>query len=151
MLTVMTQATEDLVWEVRRLFRELGQAADAVLAPLGITAAERAFLEFLAKEEEPITLSEIARKRSVSRQHVHQTLSRLNQEWIDRSTEPSDARSVSLSLTAKGRAFWRQIRVVDGELLDRLERLLPAKEARAATATLRKVRDALKSQKKEQR
>lgn len=145
----MTRAVEDLVWEVRRLFRELGQAADEALAPLGITAAERAFLEFLAKEKEPITLSEIARKRSVSRQHIHQTLSRLNQQWIDRSADPSDTRSVSLSLTAKGRALWRRIRVADGELLDRLERFLPAKEARAATATLRKVRDALKSRQEE--
>ena len=145
----MTRATEDLVWEVRRLFRELAQAADAALAPFGITAAERAFLEFLAKEEEPITLSEIARKRSVSRQHIHQTLSRLNQEWIDRSADPSDARSVSLSLSGKGRNFWSRIRVADGVLLERLERILSAKEARAATATLRKVREALKSQQEE--
>ncbi|GIK86114.1 MAG: hypothetical protein BroJett026_15950 [Betaproteobacteria bacterium] len=142
----MARATEDLVWEVRRLFRELGQAADAVLAPLGITAAERALLEFLAKEKEAITLSEIARKRSVSRQHVHQTLSRLDQEWIDRSPYPSDARSVGLSLSGKGRDFWRRIRVADGELLERLDRVLPAREARAATATLRKIREALNSE-----
>jgi DNA-binding MarR family transcriptional regulator len=145
----MTGATEDLVWEVRRLFRELGKAADAVLAPLGITAAERALLEFLAKEKEPMTLSEIARKRSVSRQHIHQTLSRLNQEWIDRFADPSDARSISLSLSRKGRDFWSRIRVTDGELLQRIERILPAKEARAATATLRKIREALNSQQEE--
>lgn len=145
----MTRATEDLVWEVRRLFRELGQAADAVLAPLGITAAERALLEFLAKEKEPITLSEIARKRSVSRQHIHQTLSRLNQEWIDRFADPSDARSISLSLSGEGRDFWSRILVADGELLARLERIVPAKEARAATATLRKIREALNLQQEE--
>lgn len=145
----MTGATEDLVWEVRRLFRELGQAADVVLAPLGITAAERALLEFLAKEKEPITLSEIARKRSVSRQHIHQTLARLNQEWINRFADPSDARSISLSLSGKGRDFWNRIRVADRELLERIERILPAKEARAATATLRKIREALNSQREE--
>jgi len=38
-LTKMTEAIEDLIWEIRRLFRELGQAADKALAPLGITAA----------------------------------------------------------------------------------------------------------------
>lgn len=130
-------------------FESWGQAADAALALRGISAAERALLEFRAKEKEPITLSEIARRRSVSRQHVHQTLSRLNQEWIDRSADPSDARSVSLSLAAEGRALWSRIRVADGELLDRLERFLPAKEARAATGTLRKVRDALKSRQEE--
>jgi DNA-binding MarR family transcriptional regulator len=145
----MARAIEDLVWEVRRLFRELGQAADAVLAPLGITAAERALLEFLARENDPTTLSEVARKRSVSRQHVHQTLSRLNQDWIDRSADPRDARSVSLSLSAKGRDFWGRIRVADGELLARLDGVLPAQEVRAATTTLRKVREALGSQQEE--
>jgi DNA-binding MarR family transcriptional regulator len=141
----MAQLTEDLIWEVRRLFRELGRAGDAALAPLGITASERALLEFLAKEQEPVTLSEIARKRAVSRQHIHQTLSRLNRKWIDRRNDPSDARSLSLSLSKEGRAFWTRIREVDSELLQRLERQLAAKDVRAATATLRKVREALKS------
>jgi DNA-binding MarR family transcriptional regulator len=148
-LTTVTRATEDLVWEVRRLFRELGQAADAVLAPLGVTAAERALLEFLSKEREPITPSEIARKRSVSRQHIHQTLSRLDQEWIDRSADSSDARAISLSLSGKGRRFWSRIRVADGELLERIEKVLPAREARSATATLRKIREALSSRQEE--
>lgn len=145
-LTVMLHAVEDLIWEVRRLFREIGRAADDVLAPLGITSAERAFLEFLAKEKAPTTLSEIARKHCVSRQHVHQTLSRLNQEWIDRTADPNDARSVSLSLSAKGREFWRRVRVADAALLSRLETSVGAREARAATATLRTLRDALTSQ-----
>ena len=142
----MAHATEELLWEVRRLFRELGQAADAVLAPLGVTAAERALLEFLAKETSPVTLSEIARKRAVSRQHIHQTLSRLHPDWVDRSADPSDARSVALSLSRKGREMWGRIRVADGELLSRLEHRVPAKDARAATATLRTLREALASQ-----
>src|SRR6476620_11149649 len=108
----MTGAIEDLIWEIRRLFRELGQAADQALAPLGVTAAERALLEFLAKDEAPVTLSDIARKRAVSRQHVHQTLARLNPRWIDRSEDPRDARSVALSLSKEGRALWKQIRLV---------------------------------------
>jgi DNA-binding MarR family transcriptional regulator len=137
---------EDLIWEVRRLFRELGQAGDVALARVGVTAAERALLEFLAKEEAPVTLSELARKRAVSRQHIHQTLSRLNRNWVNRSHDPADARSVSISLSKEGRAFWKRIRAMDGEWLQRLEGRLTEREVLAATAALRKVREALKSE-----
>jgi DNA-binding MarR family transcriptional regulator len=139
----MTRTIEDLIWEIRRLFRELGQAADKALAPLGVTAAERALLEFLAKEEAPVSLSEIARKRAVSRQHIHQTLSRLNPRWVDRTDDPRDALSVFLSLTKEGRALWKQVRLVDGALLQRIEKQLDEKRVRAATATLQKVREDL--------
>ena len=63
----MMQPIEELIRETRRLFRELGQALDRARAPLGVTAAERALLEFLAHEEAPVSLSEIARQRAVSR------------------------------------------------------------------------------------
>lgn len=141
----MTGPAEQLFWEVRRLFRELGQAADGVLGPLGVTAAERALLEFLAREEGAVTLSEIARKRAVSRQHIHQTLARLNRRWVERSDDPEDARAVSLRLSREGRAFWRRIRAVDSELLQRIEKRLDARKLRAATATLKDVRSALQS------
>lgn len=141
----MTSPIEEMMWEVRRLFREMGQAADFALAPLGMTAAMRALLEFLAREKVPVTISDIARKQAVSRQHVHQTLSRLDRRWVNRSSDPHDARSVSLSLSEDGRAVWNQIRAVDGELAQRIMVQLSGKEIRAATATLRKVRNALKS------
>jgi len=141
----MVPPIEEMIWELRRLFRELGQAADAALAPLGVTAAMRALLEFLAKEERPATISEIARKRAVTRQHIHQTLSRLDRRWVTRSADPRDARSVALSLSRDGRALWNRIRAVDGELLERVMAQLDEKEIRAATATLRKVRHALDS------
>jgi DNA-binding MarR family transcriptional regulator len=145
MLTFVAPPIEELIWEIRRLFRELGQAADTALEPLGVTAAERALLEFLAREGAPVTISEIARKRSVSRQHIHQTLSRLDRRWVNRSDDPRDARSVTLSLSKDGRALWNRIRAVDGELSQRIMAQLDVRKIRAATATLRMVRDALKS------
>ena len=136
---------EELIWEIRRLFRELSQAADLALAPLGISAAERALLEFLARESAPVSLSEIARKRAVSRQHIHQTLSRLDPKWVVRASDPADARSVVLSLSAAGRAFWKRVRAADRQLLTRLGKQLDSASASAAAATLRKLRAALES------
>jgi DNA-binding MarR family transcriptional regulator len=142
-LTIMPHSTEDLLWEVRRLFRELARAADTALAPLGVTAAERALLEFLARAKGRTSLSEIARRRAVSRQHVHQTLARLDPAWVVRFEDPADARSVSIALSEAGRALWKRIRAVDNELLRRVEGQVDERRIQAATTTLRRIRAAI--------
>ena len=138
---------EALVWEIRRLFRELSQAADDALEPLGITAAERALMEFLAREAAPVSLSEIARKRAVSRQHIHQTLARLDPKWVVRVPDPTDGRSVVVTLSAAGRVFWKRVRAVDRQLVARLEKQVNHADARAAVDTLRSLRATLKAMK----
>src|SRR3954468_3213246 len=106
----METPLEELLWENRRLFRTLAAAADRALAPLGIQAGDRALLEFLARETAPVSLSELARKRSVSRQHIHQSLGRLqHRNWIRKRPDSSDARSVLLEFTTEGRGAWRRI------------------------------------------
>jgi DNA-binding MarR family transcriptional regulator len=135
---------EELIWETRRLFQELAVAADQALKPLKIKASERALLEFLAKESQPISLAELARKRSVSRQHIHQSLGRLrNPRLIDRTPDPNDARSVLLRLTAEGRSLWKEIRKIDHAFLQKLARRTDARKVQAATQTLREIRHSL--------
>jgi DNA-binding MarR family transcriptional regulator len=136
---------EELIWEIRRLFRELARVADSALAPLGINAAERALLEFLAREDAPVSLSEIAHRRAVSRQHIHQTLARLDPKWVVRAEDPHDARTVVLSLSSAGRAFWKRIRAVDRQVIVRLERESDCAGTRAAVDTLRRLRRTLES------
>jgi DNA-binding MarR family transcriptional regulator len=141
----MSDAVEALVWQTRRLFRELGVAADRALQPLGITAAERALIEFLAREAAPVSMAALARKRAVSRQHIHQTINGLRkQTWIEKRPDPGDARSVLLRLTPEGRALWKDIRAVDRRVLRKIARHVDAFKVRAATETLREVRQALK-------
>ena len=97
---------ETLTWELRRAFRDLAAAGDRALESLGIRTRDRALLEFLARESAPISLSELARKRSVSRQHIHQSLRRLSRpEWVHQRRDPIDHRNVLLSLSREGRAF----------------------------------------------
>lgn len=142
----METPLEAMLWETRRLFRALALAADELLSPLGINASHRALLEFLAREGAPISLSALARKRSVTRQHVHQTLAHLpNSDWIVREADPEDARSVLLSLSRSGRAFWKKIRAADQALLRRLERDFDPMELRACAQTLRNVRAQLRN------
>jgi DNA-binding MarR family transcriptional regulator len=144
---VMDDALEGLLWETRRLFRALASAADEALAPLGISASDRALVEFLAREPGPVSLAELARKRSVSRQHIHQSLDRLaNPAWVKKMPDPDDARAVRLQLTAEGRALWHAIRRVDRSVLRRLADHVDSVSARAAAATLRQIRVALEGE-----
>jgi len=140
----MSQAVEDLIWETRRLFQALAIAADEALQPLDIGASDRALIEFLARETDPISLAELARKRSVSRQHIHQSLSRLkNPRLIERTPDPNDARSILLQLTEEGRSLWKEIRKIDYIVLRRLARDVDTARAQAATKTLRGLREIL--------
>lgn len=139
----MKHPAEELAWEVRRLFRELARAADLALAPLGITSAERALVEFLARARGSTSISEIARQRAVSRQHIHQTLARLDPAWILRDADPADARAVSIALSPEGRALWKRIRAIDNELLQRLEGAVDLRRLKSATVALRQLRSAL--------
>ena len=140
----MSQTVEELIWEARRLFQAAAIAADAALKPLNITASDRALIEFLARESAPISLAELARKRSVSRQHIHQSLNRLREpRWIERLPDPNDARSILLRLTDEGRTLWKEIRSIDKRILQRIARRVDDGNARSATTTLRKIREVL--------
>lgn len=141
---------EQMIWELRRAFRELAAAADANLHPLGIQASERAFLEFLAREAVPVSLSHLARKHSVSRQHIQQMLRRLNHpEWIEEIADENDKRTILLRLSPAGQSIWKKIRAADHEALERLARQLSSKEIQLATGTIRRLRQELKNMKEE--
>jgi DNA-binding MarR family transcriptional regulator len=140
----MADAVETLIWETRRLFRAAAAASDQALEPLDLTASDRALLEFLAREKGAISLAELARKRSVSRQHIHQSLARLKDpRLIEKTADPRDARSMLLRLTKEGRARWQQIRAVDRAILRRVGRQIDPAAVRAATRTLRRLREIL--------
>lgn len=135
------ESLEQLIWELRRAFRELSAAADQELQALEIQTADRAFLEFLAKETEPVSLSDLAKKYSVSRQHIHQTLRRLsNPAWVEEIPDAADRRSVRLRLSREGRACWKRVRVIDRTFLHRLARRLPEERIVIATDLLRQLR-----------
>ena len=132
---------ETFLWELRRSFRELTRAADRHLEPLGIQAGDRALLEFLARSRGPLSLSEIARRTAVSRQHIHQGLKRLPEPgWVEVRTDPQDARSLLLRLSPSGRAFWKRIRNRDSAFLQRLQGALTDSQVAAGLEALRGLR-----------
>jgi DNA-binding MarR family transcriptional regulator len=144
-MNASAELLDSLCRELRRSFRDLSRAAEIELAPLGITASDRAILEFLAFESAPVSLSELARKNSVSRQHIHQSIRRLpNPGWVESVASPDDHRIVLLRLTREGRAFWKKVRAVDQRFLVRFARRFRSEELRGAASALQKLRSELR-------
>lgn len=65
-----------IAWLNRRLYRAMGYQADGYLEGLGISTADRVVLEFIDPDKK-LSVSEIARRYRVSRQHVRFTVNSL--------------------------------------------------------------------------
>jgi DNA-binding MarR family transcriptional regulator len=109
-----------VTWLIRRLFRAMAERADAYLRNSGLTAADRAVMEFLYPDSQ-LTVPQIARRYQVSRQHVQVTANRLLEEGLLRTHEnPQHKRSPLLRLSELGRDAFAEIRHNEDALLDAL-------------------------------
>jgi DNA-binding MarR family transcriptional regulator len=109
-----------VTWLIRRLFRAMADAANDYLRDAGLTAADRAILEFLHPDAE-LTVPEIARRYQVSRQHVQVTINGLLDKGLVRSTaNPQHKRSALMQLTDAGRETFASIRATETRVIDEL-------------------------------
>jgi DNA-binding MarR family transcriptional regulator len=115
-----TNEAYKVTWLVRRLFRAMADQADAYLHDSGLTAADRAVLEFLYPEAQ-LTVPELARRYQVSRQHVQVTVNRLLDKGLLRAGDnPRHKRSPLIRLSELGRLAFAEIRKNESSLLDDL-------------------------------
>jgi DNA-binding MarR family transcriptional regulator len=125
----------DLVGEVRRAFRALAAAEEALHGDLGVTAAMRAVLEALGNG--PRTVPAVAGDRRVSRQHIQQVVNALYAAGL---AEPRGnrhhRRSHLVAATARGREVLAEMRRREAELRAELASELDAEQMTAAAATL---------------
>ena len=125
-----------VTWLVRRLFRAMAESADTYLGDTGLTAADRAVMEFLYPDTE-LTVPDIARRYQVSRQHVQVTVNRLLDQGLVINVEnPRHKRSSLLRLTQNGRERFAAIRRHEGALLDEIFAGLNPEEVAATRRTL---------------
>ena len=75
------QSNYEITWLIRRIFRRMAQVAGENLETFGITAADRAVLEFLYPDE-ALSVPEIAQRYDVSRQHVQVTVNALLEKGL---------------------------------------------------------------------
>lgn len=98
-----------ITWLIRRLFRAMGHRANERLSGRGLTAADRAVLEFLSAED-GLTVPEIAARYRVSRQHIQVTVNGLvDKGLLTTRRNPKHKRSRVIALTARGRKLFASI------------------------------------------
>jgi DNA-binding MarR family transcriptional regulator len=137
-INMSTNASDcyQIVWLVRRLFRALGQKSNEGLQKFGISAADRAVLEFLYPDEE-LSVPDIAARYQVSRQHVQVTVNTLlDGKLLTTKDNPRHKRSPLISLTAKGRNLFSRIKEQDYKTVEKLFSAISAKERHTTQKTL---------------
>jgi len=128
-----------VTWLVRRLFRAMADKADSYLKPLGITAADRAILEFLYPDN-CLTVPELATRYNVSRQHIQVTVNRLLESGlVEQRANPAHKRSQRIALTAAGRRLFDQIRRKDRRAIEALFADVSATGLKHTRVTLEKL------------
>jgi DNA-binding MarR family transcriptional regulator len=133
-----------IVWLVRRLFRAMTQKSNEYLQDLGVSAADRAVLEFLYPAEK-LSVPEIAERYQVSRQHVQVTVnSLLESALLESVINPRHKRSRLISLTSEGKALFEKIKQRDTDAIDRLFSTIPANDRKVTQKTLQSLLEKLK-------
>ena len=126
----------EVTWLIRRLFRAMAQLADRYLRAHGLSAADRAVLEFLHPENE-LSVPEIATRYQVSRQHVQVTVNALLEDgFLGSRPNPRHKRSPLFTLTRVGRELFSKIRTAEAELLDALFADIPNADIENTRQTL---------------
>jgi DNA-binding MarR family transcriptional regulator len=126
----------EVTWLIRRLFRAMAQLADRYLRAHGLSAADRAVLEFLYPEYE-LSVPEIATRYQVSRQHVQVTVNALLEDgFLESRSNPRHKRSPLFALTRVGRELFSRIRTAESELLDALFAGIPMADIECTRQTL---------------
>ena len=127
----------EVTWLIRRLFRALAQLADTYLQAHGLSAADRAVLEFLYPEA-ALSVPEIAARYQVSRQHIQVTVNTLLEDgFLESRPNPRHKRSPLFALTQVGRELFSKIRAAESGMLDELFANIPTHDVECTRRTLR--------------
>jgi DNA-binding MarR family transcriptional regulator len=121
--------------DLRRIVRVLRQSSRAAQQKLGVTGAQLFVLNVLSTETS-LSTNELARRTLTHQSTVSVVVKRLvTRGLVSRATSKTDARSVELALTARGRALLRKAPgAAQEELIAGIERLSPAKRGALASA-----------------
>ncbi len=140
----MNNEIEALLNEVRLLYHRIVQVGEQLHADESVTLGMRAVLEFLLRNG-PTTVPDIARSRSVTRQHIQILVNDLLQQNLAAIEDnPQHKRSSFVTLTKKGERVIRRMRKRESRLYQATKFGVTRNELKTAASTLGNVRDALK-------
>lgn len=132
----MSHAQYEFTWKVRRIFKLLAAMSETYLAPHGITAPERAVLEYLSKWGDA-SVPTIARLFYVSRQNIQVRINGLQKKGlVETKPNPAHKRSVLITLSEKGSSLFASIQTHEAALISELFTGISDKERQQADTTL---------------
>ncbi|MCK8482955.1 MarR family transcriptional regulator [Aliiroseovarius sp. S2029] len=135
----MTHKQEELVAlirEIRTAFNRLKSVAEVLHTDLEINPSMRAILQTLINKA-PQTVPEIARAKSVSRQHVQKNMNALLQKGlVHAQNNPDHKRSVLFLPTLAGKKLFAEIQAREEAPMTELEEALAAYDVAAAVRLL---------------
>lgn len=135
-MTSKTETLHQVTREVRACFNRLKAVADALHADLGVTAALRAIIEYLA-ENGPHTAPQIARAKGVTRQHIQVSADALvDAGFVQFVENPAHKRSQLMTLTEKGQVAFATMRKREAVILVQLAENHEAADLAAAANVL---------------
>lgn len=142
----MKDEVDELLNEVRLLHNQIIQVGESLHTDEPVTLGMRAVLEFLLKDG-PMTVPDIARSRSVTRQHIQTIVNSLvDDELVTLETNPLHKRSSLVTLTRGGERIIRRMRKREGHLFEKTKFGSTRKKIQEASNTLRDVRTALSAE-----
>ncbi|MDA0261429.1 MAG: MarR family transcriptional regulator [Proteobacteria bacterium] len=125
-----------VIGEVRRCFNQLKTLAEGLHRDLGVNPSMRAVMEALATEGGQ-TVPEIAKRKSVSRQHIQTIFNALQADGlVETFANPAHQRSPLCDLTARGRRVFAKITQREDIPLGRLAAAVSADGLAQARKTL---------------
>lgn len=126
----------ELVWRTRRLFQQLRASGDELLQGTGINASQRAVLEFLNLRQ-PQTVSNMAREKNVSRQHIQTVVNDLLElGLVEARDNPAHKRSPHILLSTDGKKLFRKITQKESRVLEVLAKEFNEKDIETSINTL---------------
>lgn len=134
-------ALAGLMFEALRLGGALAQAGDALMAPLGLTAARWQLLATIDYLAEPQTVSGLARALSLTRQSVQRLVNEMARDGLlELADNPAHRRARLVRLCDAGRAILTQAEASRLPWTETLAAALPAADFANAEAVMRRLR-----------
>lgn len=135
-----------LTFETALLFFRMRVAAKQFLGQGELSAGRRSLIKSLGAHG-PQTVPQMAKLRSVSRQHIQTLVNNLRQDGLVRSVEnPSHRRSVLIALTPKGRRFLAGMESREVALRRFLARGIPSEDLETALEVVQALRGKFESE-----
>lgn len=137
-----------LIRAIRACFHLLGNVGDDLHREYGLTTSMRAVMESLY-EGGAQTVPQIARSKSVTRQHIQTLVDQLLEGGLAAAVpNPDHKRSPLIELTPKGHRSFEDMQRREHGLLIQLSAGLPAKDLMLAVETIQRLNEQLQQLRK---